>query len=100
MKETKSPIAAPIPKFAPGNKVYLLDKVKNKYVFTPELIVGVETLSLNPQNPALTRIVYVLDGKPFGSVCAEMKLFTEEEVQRLVKEEPKLYSIENERPRK
>lgn len=97
MKETEP---ASAPKFAPGNKAYLLDKVKNKYIFTPYLIVGAETLPSNPQIPAPKRNVYVLDGKPFGTVYSEKKLFTHDEAKRTVSEKPEIYSIKNERARK
>lgn len=98
MKETKP--TTPAPKFAPGDKAYLLDKVKNKYVFTPELIVGAETFPSNPQSPAPKRNVYVLDGKPFGAVYSENQIFTCDEAKRALSENPEIYSIKNERRRK
>lgn len=90
----ENPTAGPIPLFAIGETVYLVevgDKMKNTYVFTPQIVSGFEVFPSNPKSPAPKRIVYALEGKEFGAVFGKSKLFTKDEATDAVNKEPNKY---------
>ena len=92
MKENTT--ANPTPLFSIGETAYLIengDKMKNTYFFTPHIISGFEVFPRNPKSPAPKRIVYTLEGKEFGIVFGESKLFTKDEATEAVNKEPKKY---------